>query len=97
MTAAQQKIVDGFHEKVIALIYKRRAVARYGGNWAEEDKINQEIFKLEDERRAYERDCHESRTQKSEISRSVQSAATSEERQPAETNVGSGQQDLETR
>ena len=96
MTAAQQKIVDGFHQKAIQLIYKRRAVARYGGNWAEEDKINQEILKIEDERRTYERDCREQRQEKSEISRSIPSGEAGPECR-AEANVGSGQQDLETR
>jgi hypothetical protein len=70
MTKEQQKIVDGFHEKAISLILKRSQVRKYG-TWAEEEAINREIFKIEDERRKYERDNRTSREKESEIEGSL--------------------------
>lgn len=55
MTTAQQKIVDGFHERVIALIYKRRRAIRWNGGQAEWDTLTAEIEKTEEERRTYEK------------------------------------------
>ena len=55
MTPEQQKVVDGFHEQAIALIFKRRQAIKYG-NVKEEDKLTAEIYEIENKRRAYESD-----------------------------------------
>jgi len=53
MTHEQQKVVDGFHEQAIALIFKRRQAIKYG-NIKEEDRLTSEIYETENKRRAYE-------------------------------------------
>jgi hypothetical protein len=57
MKAAQQKVVDKYHEKVISLIYQRRKTLRFNssGGQAEWEAITAQIDKVEDERRAYEK------------------------------------------
>lgn len=86
MTKEQQKIVDGFHERVIALIFKRRRAQKYS-SWTEEESINQEIFKVEDERRKYERDCKSERQEKRKIPGGVPEIEAGAESSPAETEV----------
>ncbi len=86
MTKEQQKIVDRFHERVIDLIFKRRRAQKYSG-WSEEEKINQEIFKIEAERREYERNCKESRQEKRKIAGGVPDTQTGEVGETTEADV----------
>ena len=47
MTKEQQKIVDGYHERVIALIFKRRRAMKYAVNpQLEFDAITTEIMEI---------------------------------------------------
>jgi hypothetical protein len=88
MTKDQQKIVDGFHERVIDLIYKRRRSMNFGSNGQlEYDQITAEINKIEDERRRYEGDCRTQRSQKPKIEGSVPEVEVREEPSPAETEA----------
>jgi hypothetical protein len=66
MTAAEQKHIDQFHERVIALIYKRRKLMRYNSSQAEWDAIQAEIEKIEEERITYERNCRQQKSKESE-------------------------------
>jgi hypothetical protein len=63
VTKEQQKHIDNFHEKVIALIYKRRQVLLYNSNaQLEWEAITEEIEKIEDERKTYEEQCRSSQS-----------------------------------
>jgi hypothetical protein len=63
VTKEQQKHIDNFHEKVIALIYKRRRVLLYNSNAQSEwEAITAEIGKIEDERKTYEEQCRSSQS-----------------------------------
>jgi hypothetical protein len=61
MTAVQQKVVDKFHERVISLIYQRRKSLRFNsaGGQAEWESLTEEINKVEEERRTYEKSLKE--------------------------------------
>ena len=72
MTKAQQKTVDLYHERVIGLIYKRRKAMKYGANGQTEyDEITAEIMKIEEERRKYEGDCKQPKSQERKIKRGI--------------------------
>lgn len=86
MTKEQQKIVDGFHERVIQLIFKRRRAQRYGA-WATEEQINEEIVLIEDERRKYEGDCKQSRQEKRKITGGVPEIEAGTVKEETETKI----------
>jgi hypothetical protein len=62
MTKEQQKIVDKFHERSISLLMKRNRDMKYSTNPQKVfEDITEEIYKVEDERRAYEKSLKESK------------------------------------
>ena len=73
MTVAQQKIIDGFHERVITLIYKRRRAIRWNGGQTEWGAITAEINAVENERRVYEKSLKGDSNEGKERSRAPQS------------------------
>jgi hypothetical protein len=64
MTAAQQKVVDKYHERVIGLIYRRRRALHNANGQIEWEAITAEIDKIEDERRAYTASLKEAKEMK---------------------------------
>lgn len=88
MTKEQQKIIDGFHERVISLIMKRRREMRYSANpQLTFEAITAEIDKVEKERREYERNAIASRQEKSAERRGLSEAEAGTERNEVETDV----------
>jgi hypothetical protein len=88
MTHEQQKIVDGFHERVIQLIFKRRRAAKYGCNSQKEwDDITKEIEAVENERRKYERDIKSSGQKESTEPRGVSETAAGNEQPAAKADI----------
>lgn len=63
VTKEQQNKIDEFHERAIDLIFKQRRAQKYN-DWPEEERITKEIFKIEDDRRAYELECHKKKEPK---------------------------------
>lgn len=88
MTREQQKIVDGYHERVIALMLKSKQAQRYN-NWTEECRIATEIEKIENERRTYERDVKSQGQEKREEPRGIPEAEEGNEPIETETEVQS--------
>ena len=95
MTREQQKIVDSYHERVIALIFKRRRAMKYSVNpQLDFDTITAEIEKVENERRTYERNSKQSRAKESEIEGSVRAEEAGNERAEAKTEVQPENEDV---
>ena len=86
MTKEQQKIIDGFHTRVISLMLKRARAQRYG-TWAEEEALTKEIEKIEDERKTYERQQKPPRPKEPEIEGSVPETTTGNELKETETEI----------
>lgn len=86
MTKAQQEIIDGFHERVISLILKRRREMRYSINPQQTfETVTAEIEKVENERRQYERNVIAQRQEKRAVEGSISEAEAGTERTEAET------------
>src|ERR1700733_8914737 len=94
MTKEQQKIVDRFHERVIQLIFKQRRAQKYS-DWAEEEKIINEIKLIEDERRRYEGDIKSQRQEKREYGGALPEAETGTIGEAAEADVRYDQEGLD--
>jgi hypothetical protein len=95
MTKEQQKIVDSYHERVIALIFKRRRAVKYGSNSQQEfDEITAEIEKIETERRTYERNTKPPRQEEPKIEGSVPTEEAGNERAEAKAEVRRENEDV---
>jgi len=88
MTKEQQKVIDGFHERVISLILKRRREMRYSPNpQATFETVTAEINKVENERRHYERNVIASRRKNRTIEGSLSEVEAGTKRREAETTI----------
>ena len=88
MTKEQQKIIDGYHERVIALIFKRRRAIKYGADPQKEfDRITTEIEKIEVERREYERNTKPSRPEEPKVTGGVPAEEAGNELKEAEAKI----------
>jgi hypothetical protein len=95
MTREQQKIVDGYHERVIALIFKRRRAMKYAVNpQLDFDTITAEIEKVENERRTYERNAKPQRQEEPKVEGRIPGEEAGNERREAETGIQPENEDV---
>lgn len=82
----EQTVIDGFHTRVISLMLRRAKAQRFN-DWPEEEKLTKEIERIEDERRAYERQQESQREEKSKVSRSVSGEEAGTEQPATKTGI----------